>query len=83
VSLETVEMDDIKPASHVVDVHRCHHLRHKGMYVLTVDDPDERTFYDSYDATAYWCTKTMKALGPDGNPVHADTCRHGRGCCSD
>lgn len=59
----------------------CAHLRHKGMYVTSAPDPDERTFYDAFDATAYWCTSTQKALGPDGKPVHADACRDGRECC--
>jgi hypothetical protein len=51
------------------------------MYVASAPDPDERTFYDAFDATAYWCTSTQKALGPDGKPVHADACRDGRECC--
>jgi hypothetical protein len=60
----------------------CTHLRHKGMYVLTVADPGESRFYDSYDATAYWCTQTQKPYGPDGKPAHAESCCAGRGCCS-
>jgi hypothetical protein len=59
----------------------CAHLRHKGMYVLSVPDPDEGTFFDTYDATVYWCTCTQKALGPDGKPAHAETCTTGRECC--
>jgi hypothetical protein len=59
----------------------CTNLRHKGMYVMSVPDPDESKFYDSYDATAYWCTCTQKGIGPDGQPVHADRCRPGRECC--
>lgn len=74
-------MDHPKPASRLVDEHHCEHLRHKGMYVLTVVDPDEHRFYDPYDATAYWCIKTQKALGPDGRPAHADACQGGRSCC--
>lgn len=74
-------MDQPKPASPLVHEHHCDHLRHKGMYVLTVVDPDEHRFYDPYDATAYWCTKTMRGLGPDGKAVHRETCLDGRGCC--
>jgi hypothetical protein len=59
----------------------CSHLRHKGMYVLSVADPDDTSYYDRYDATAYWCTRTQKPYGPDGKPAHADACRHGRECC--
>ena len=57
--------------------------RHKGMYVMTVPDPDEFKFYDRYDATHYWCTCTQRALGPDGRSVHPSTCTHagGRSCC--
>jgi hypothetical protein len=51
------------------------------MYVLTVVDPDEHKFYDPYDATAYWCVKTMRGLGPDGKAVHRDACQGGRDCC--
>ncbi len=60
----------------------CLNLRHKGMYVTSVPDPDEHKFYDSYDATAYWCTETMRGLGPDGQPVNPDACTGQRGCCN-
>ncbi len=72
---------DPKPASRLVNGAHCTHLRHKGMYVLSLDDPDEFTFYDKYDATAYWCLHTQKALGPDGRPVHPEHCQMGRDCC--
>jgi len=55
------------------------------MYVLTTPDPDERRFAGgSYDATAYWCTCTQKATGPDGNPANATHCVSGGGrtCCN-
>ena len=74
-------MDHPKPASPLVADHHCDHLRHKGMYVLAVVDPDEHKFYDPYDATAYWCTKTMRGLGPDGKSVHRNHCQSGRECC--
>lgn len=51
------------------------------MYVLTVVEPDEHTFYDPYDVTAYWCIKTMRGIGPDGQAVHRDQCQGGRSCC--
>jgi hypothetical protein len=55
------------------------------MYVTSAPDPGEEQFYDAYDATAYWCLRTMKAVGPDGQPVHRDACSAGshRGCCVD
>jgi hypothetical protein len=76
-------MDHPTPRSRLVTEAHCTHLRHKGMYVLSAPDPGAAAFCDAYDATAYWCTCTQKSLGPDGQPVRADRCRHGsgRGCC--
>ena len=59
-------METPEPASSLVNEHHCGNLRHKGMYVMTIPDPDEFKFYDRYDATHYWCTCTQRALGPDG-----------------
>ena len=72
-------MDHPKPASPLVNHDNCEHLRHKGMYVMSVVDPAEFQFYDKYDATAYWCTKTQKPLGPDGKAAHASACHDGPG----
>ena len=74
-------MDHPKPQSAHVGHGQCDYLRHKGMYVLSVVDPAEFKFYDRYDATAYWCTKTQKPLGPDGKSAHKEACVDGRGCC--
>jgi hypothetical protein len=74
-------METPKPASPLVGSHNCEHLRHKGMYVLALPDPGETEFDRAFRQTAYWCTKTQKALGPDGQPAHADDCVSGRGCC--
>ena len=38
----------------VVGVH-CQKLRTKGMYIPAMVDPDEATFYDKYETSAYWC----------------------------
>ncbi len=73
-------MNHPTPASRLVNQSHCRHLRHKGMYVLSVPEPTE--FHDAYDATVYWCTRTQKPLGPDGRPARADACRDGRDCCS-
>jgi hypothetical protein len=70
-------MDHPKLAAHLVNASHCSHLRHKGMYVTSAPDPDERTFYDAYD----WCTCTQKARGPDGGLAHPDSCSDGRACC--
>jgi hypothetical protein len=83
-----VHADDLThpaPSSRLVGVAHCSHLRHKGMYVLSTPDPGELEHAGRYDATAYWCLCTMKAIGPDGQPAHADRCRagNGRSCCDD
>jgi hypothetical protein len=65
----------------VTDGVHCLHLRHKGMYVTSVPDPDESKFYDTYDSTAYWCGETQRGFGPDGLPVTADACKGDRDCC--
>jgi len=66
----------------LVTTSTCTHLRHKGMYVMSVPDPSADD-HGSYDATAFWCTCTQKATGPDGQPVHPDRCvaGSGRACC--
>ncbi len=73
-------MDHPTPSSNLVSADNCQHLRHKGMYVLSVPEPTD--FHDAYDATAYWCTRTQKPIGPDGGLARADTCKRGRECCS-
>jgi hypothetical protein len=50
------------------------------MYINAVVDPDEATFYDAYDCSAYWCVMTQTGFGPDGQPVRADLCDSERGC---
>ena len=74
-------MDHPIPSSPLVGAHNCHQLRHKGMYVTAGPDPDEFTFYDKYESTAYWCVETQRGFGPDGEPVRPDCCTRQRGCC--
>ena len=52
----------------------CLNIRHKGMFVTSGPDPDEFSFYDKYDSTAYWCAETQRGFGPDGAPVRPDCC---------
>jgi len=73
-------MHDLKSSKVIPGVH-CLNLRHKGMYVMSVADPDEFKFYDKYDAAAYWCVETATGFGPDGNPVRPDCCSKERDCC--
>jgi hypothetical protein len=73
-------MDHPTPASSRITSSHCSHLRHKGMYVMAEADPADFS-QGSYEATAYWCARTQKSFGPDGDVVGRDTCRHGRTCC--
>ena len=63
-----------------VGVH-CLKLRTKGMYINAVVDPDESKFYDTYEASWYWCGTTQTGFGPDREPVRPDVCCAGRNCC--
>jgi hypothetical protein len=76
-------MDHPKPASPLVTEHHCANLRHKGMYVMSVEDPDESVFYDPFEATAYWCACTQSGMGPDRKAVTRHACSRDahRGCC--
>lgn len=60
---------------------QCEHIRHKAMYVMSVDNPQALRFFDPYDSASYWCQETSHAFGPDGHPVRPDCCVGGRGCC--
>ena len=64
----------------IIGVH-CMKLRTKAMYVQSTVDPIEKTLYDPYDGSAYWCVSTQTALGPDRQPVRPDVCCGGRECC--
>ena len=59
----------------------CLALRHKGMYVGAVPDPEEEHIYDTYEATWYWCGETQTGFGPDGQPIGPHECKAGRRCC--
>jgi hypothetical protein len=60
----------------------CLNLRHKGMYVMSIPDPEEFLYYDKYEGTSYWCAETADGCGPDGQPVRPDCCSGtDRGCC--
>ena len=73
--MEALNSPKITPGVH------CLKIRTKGMYVQSIVDPDESTFYDKYEASAYWCAMTQTGFGPDGEPVRPDLCCSGRGCC--
>ena len=73
-------MDHLTSPKLTPGVH-CLNIRHKGMFVTSGPDPDEFTFYDKYDSTAYWCVETQRGFGPDGAPVRPDCCAGERDCC--
>ena len=47
----------------------CEHIRHKSMYVMTVDNSRALQFFDPYDSASYWCQETSHAFGPDGRGI--------------
>ena len=55
------------------------------MYVMADADADadEHTFYDRFEATAYWCACTQSGIGPDRRAVTRQACcrEAGRACC--
>lgn len=73
-------MEHLTSPKIIVGTH-CLKLRTKGMYVQSLVDPDESSFYDKVESSAYWCVSTQTAFGPDGEPVRPDECCSGRGCC--
>jgi len=73
-------MESLTSPKITVGVH-CLRIRTKRMYVASVVDPVESTFYDPYEASAYWCVDTTSGFGPDGQPVRPDVCNGERGCC--
>jgi hypothetical protein len=73
-------MDALTSSKITVGVH-CLKLRTKSMYIQSVVDPAEATFYDKFDQTAWWCVSTQTAFGPDRQPVRPDACCDGRDCC--
>jgi hypothetical protein len=74
-------MDHPPLTSRHITFSHCTHLRHKGMYVFDELPPGGVDQVDEIEATAYWCSCTQKAFGPDGRPVGKRNCQNGRGCC--
>ncbi len=59
----------------------CPKLRTKTMYL----NEDYRRHPDvpaTFGTAAFWCLKTMSALGPDDLPADPESCRRNRGCCT-
>jgi hypothetical protein len=73
-------MDHPPLSSRHVSLLHCTNLRHKGMYVLPEGTVDA-DYHEYLGSSSFWCVRTQKAFGPDGDPVNARDCIHGRGCC--
>jgi hypothetical protein len=54
----------------------CRYLRSKGMYIEVEPDPLVPNMSDGF----YWCSHTQNCLGPDTQPVEAESCRPERMC---
>jgi hypothetical protein len=50
------------------------------MYVM-VGSTVENDYDEFLGSSSFWCACTQKAFGPDGDPVNARDCVHGRKCC--
>jgi len=57
----------------------CRHLRSKAMYVYT--DGASQEEYEESDSTNFWCLQSMKAFGPDDEPVTGRDCRNATRSC--
>jgi hypothetical protein len=56
-------------------VAQCVHLRAKTMYIPALSSAD------APPAPFYWCNRTLRELGPDGESVHVFPCGdQERGC---
>ncbi len=65
-------MESLTSPKITVGVH-CLKLRTKGMYIQAVVDPDEATFYDTYDQTAVlvrYDPDRLRARRPARPPGH-------------
>jgi hypothetical protein len=64
--------------SRAPDPYLCRHLRTKTMYVP--DSYAERDVSRSGSTQQFWCLKTMRADGPDGDLALPEICLEGRSC---
>lgn len=60
------------------DTHTCRCLRSKGMHLP--DQDWEAAGVPGPGSDYYWCTRTLRVLGPDDKLVAPDTCTPGRSC---
>jgi hypothetical protein len=57
----------------------CMHLRSKAIYVTGNPDPEDASETGSHRYSC-WCNQTLRAMGPDEQPVERPACISGRGC---
>lgn len=53
----------------------CRFLRSKGMYVYTDADHEAEREEQGYDNTNYWCSRSLRDIGPDHGFVSRSECR--------
>lgn len=56
----------------------CREIRSKKLYFARHPPRSEDEILDG--SRHCWCSRTMQALGPDGEPVRPEECRAGRPC---
>ncbi len=73
------DSDSVVP-SRRLGSHVCPDLRTKTMYLNEEARGDADETGQGCSA-AFWCLKTMDAIGPDDRPIGPELCTRGRGCC--
>jgi hypothetical protein len=64
--------------SELLELELCVHLRNKKMYYEVYDDGTGTAGTGAN--TNFWCTKTMRVVGPDDGFVGKQECAPGRDC---
>lgn len=54
----------------------CRSVRSKKLFYQQDEDAS-----DARNAGPFWCSRTQRPVGPDGQFVAFDACRPGRSCC--
>lgn len=54
----------------------CRSVRSKKLFYQQDEDAS-----DARSAGPFWCSRTQRPIGPDGQLVAMDSCRPGRSCC--
>lgn len=54
----------------------CRSVRSKKLFYQQDEDASAAS-----NAGPFWCSRTQRPIGPDGQLVATDSCRPGRSCC--